>query len=229
MNKQIARVLSHLVCTILFVLPVQAIPDPVTTRNMEITAQDESMEWNFRVYLDESEIGYHRFSLKQVDNRQELKTEASFKVKFLFFTAYQYFHVNSETWMDNCLSRIESRTITNGKNLSVSGFRAPDKFHVESNGTPFDVSGCVKTFAYWNADVLNENTLLNSQTGELMPVTIESLPSETFTVLGKEINASKYRLQAEGVDLDLWYSEDRRWLGLESTVKGGRKLRYELI
>jgi hypothetical protein len=36
-------------------------------------------------------------------------------------------------------------------------------------------------------------------------------------------------LRARGINLDLWYSDDREWLGLSSVVKGGRTLRYELI
>ena len=211
-----------LVCIIAGLLPAHATADSLDPAQVD-------KEWNFKVYLDDSEIGYHRFSLKQTERGKELETEASFKVKFLFFTAYRYFHVNTEVWQGDCLSRIESRTTTNGEKLSVSGFKAPDRFHVESNGMAREVSGCVKTFAYWNPEVLAESSLLNSQTGELMPIRVEPLPAETVTVLGEEIRARKYRLQAEGVDLDLWYSPDQRWLGLESTVKGGRKLRYELI
>jgi hypothetical protein len=86
----------------------------------------------------------------------------------------------------------------------------------------------VKTFAYWNADILNESKLLNSQTGELLPISVDQVAEEPFEVNGQEIPAIRYHLVAKGMELDIWYSTDRRWLALESTVKGGRKLRYEL-
>ena len=38
----------------------------------------------------------------------------------------------------------------------------------------------------------------------------------------------RYKLTAKNRELDIGYSSDNRWLALESTVKGGRKLRYEL-
>ena len=51
---------------------------------------------------------------------------------------------------------------------------------------------------------------------------------ETLNVHGEDTPAQRYRLEARNMKLDLWYSDDQRWLALESTVKGGRKLRYEL-
>ena len=70
--------------------------------------------------------------------------------------------------------------------------------------------------------------MLNSQTGELMPVSVEMLEDETLTVRGQSMAAKKYRLSAKDINLDVWYSQDRQWLGLESTTESGRKLRYEL-
>ena len=38
-----------------------------------------------------------------------------------------------------------------------------------------------------------------------------------------------FRLEAGDLRLELWYSEDKEWLALESEVAGGRTLRYEPI
>ena len=46
---------------------------------------------------------------------------------------------------------------------------------------------------------------------------------------GEQRAAYRYRLAAGELRLDLWYSADREWLALESEVRGGRKLRYELM
>ena len=67
-----------------------------------------------------------------------------------------------------------------------------------------------------------------AQTGELLPVKVEEVARETLAVKGVEVPAVRYRLQARNLELDIWYSDDEQWLALESTVKGGRKLRYEL-
>jgi hypothetical protein len=201
---------------------------PATFAGKTDSEADEK-EWNFRVYLDDSEIGYHNFSLVEKNGRRHLVTEAEFEVKFLFFTAYRYEHVNEETWQGECLQEIRSETDANGRRFEVRGVRDDGALEIEAGDSTRDVPGCVKTFAYWNPDILDEPELLNSQTGELLEVEIEQVATETLNVRGEEVAARRYRLEARNMELDIWYSRDqRRWLALESTVKGGRKLRYEL-
>jgi hypothetical protein len=186
-------------------------------------------EWNFRVFLDGSEIGYHNFSLVEEDGRRRLVTEAEFEVKFLFFTAYRYEHVNEETWQGECLQEIRSETDANGRLFEVRGVQDDDGLEIETGDATREVQGCVKTFAYWNPDILDEPVLLNAQTGELLEVEIEPVATETLNVRGEAVAARRYRLLARNMELDIWYSRDHgRWLALEATVKGGRKLRYEL-
>ncbi len=192
-------------------------------------SRDRSVdEWRFRVYLDDSEIGYHNFVLSEEDGRRRVLTEAEFRVRFLFVPVYRYEHVNREVWQGECLEEISSNTDANGEHYRVRGSRSGDGFAVEVQGGHTDVTGCVKTFAYWDPAILDEPALLNSQTGELLPVEVERGALETLTVRGDEIEAQRYRMRAKNLELDLWYSTDQRWVALESTVQGGRKLRYEL-
>lgn len=185
-------------------------------------------EWNFRVYLGDSEIGHHRFRLVRQGDQATLTTEADFKVRFLFFTAYQYRHTNNETWQDDCLQRIESHTVANGKVINVEGEQQADGFRIDTPDAGRSVSGCVKSFAYWNTGILQEDELLNPQTGELMPVEVRELEQETLTVRGRDVPARRYRLITKDLSLDVWYSAGSEWLALESTTKDGRTLRYEL-
>ena len=194
-----------------------------------VTAESsDSVEWNFEVFLDDSKVGYHSFRLEQTANQQRLISEAKFKVKFLFMTLYKYQHEASEVWEDDCLQRIESRTNANGKKFSVIGAQGSDVFELEAADRQEKLAECLMTFAYWNPDFLKESELLNPQTGEILPVRVESLATEAFSVRGEKVEAQRYRLQAKNMDLHLWYSKDGEWLGLESTVKGGRTIRYQL-
>ncbi|MDH4072755.1 MAG: DUF6134 family protein [Gammaproteobacteria bacterium] len=191
-------------------------------------AETVTKEWNFRVYLDESEIGYHRFSLTESGDLLEVTTEADFRVRFLFITAYEYSHVNRETWRAGCLEAMRSSTDANGRKSSVVGQLGDGGFAVEASGERREAAGCVKSFAYWNPRFLEAPALLNAQTGELMPVLVEEVAIEPLEVRGETVPAQRFRLTARDLELDIWYSEDDRWLALQSTVSGGRKLRYEL-
>lgn len=185
-------------------------------------------EWNFRVFLDDREIGFHNFELTVEDGTRRVTTEAEFRVRFLFFTAYRYEHENEETWEGDCLKRIESRTDDNGRRFAVRGLRQQDRFALDASNASVGLPDCIKTFAYWNPSILEESTLLNSQTGELLPVNVELVAEEVLDVRGEQMPARRYRLEAQNLELYIWYSDDLEWLALESTVDGGRKLRYEL-
>ena len=50
-----------------------------------------------------------------------------------------------------------------------------------------------------------------------------------MTIRGLNNPAQRYRFIARNMQVDFWYSDNNEWLALESTVKAGRKLRYELI
>ena len=57
---------------------------------------------------------------------------------------------------------------------------------------------------------------------------VEQLAPATLNVRGRDVPAIRYRVVAEKMDLTVWYSNDNRWLALESVAKGGNVIRYEL-
>ncbi len=155
-------------------------------------------------------------------------SEASFDVRVLFINAFRYRHTNREIWDGECLRRIEANTRQNGKRFVVSGALVDDQFMLQSSGNVDALGGCVMSFAYWNPSFLQQSQLLNPQSGEYMPVNVEALGKQEFTVRGERVLATAWRVTAKNTDLTVWYSDNNEWLGLESIAKGGRILRYEL-
>ncbi len=190
----------------------------------------QAREWNFQVYLNDSPIGFHNFRLDPEQDGYQLQTEARFKVKILFVTAYRYQHENQETWRDGCLERISARTNDNGAQLEVSGQRATDGFTLAATQRRADLNDdCVRSFAYWDLDALQATRLLNPQTGEYQTVSVTAAGRESIEIDGQPRPADRYRLTGEGISLDLWYSPQGDWLGLASYLKKGRQLRYERV
>lgn len=192
------------------------------------TAAANERVWNFRVLLDGSEIGYHRFELADFGDRRVLSSEADFEVDFLFITAYDYRHRTIERWHGGCLVEIDARTVKNGQRLEVSGERTADHFIVHKTGGSERLPACVMTFAYWNPAFLGESHLLNPQSGDYLAVDTRNLGQEPLVVRGQPVTATRYRLQAGKLTLNVWYSADDEWLALESETGNGRTLRYEL-
>lgn len=188
----------------------------------------ESQQWRFKVFLDNQLIGYHSVTVNPAKTRATVQIEASFDVKFLFFTAYRYRHSNQETWENNCLQTIESRTNDNGDIFYVTGQRQKQQLALTTHAGSQTLPGCVRTFAYWDPRLLKARRLLNAQTGEYLDVTINHINNEVLNINGTAIDARRYRLQSSDIAIDLWYSDSMQWLALQTTTEGGNQLRYQL-
>ena len=191
-------------------------------------AHAELNAWNFRVLLDGREIGRHQFTLRGTGEERELRSEARFDVRVLYVSVYRYLHEAVERWNGNCLQSLVSRTESNGESRSVSAAARGNRLAVERLEGRDEHEGCVMSFAYWNPQILNARRLLNSQTGELLPVTVTPRSEETVAVRGAPRTAQRYRISAPGLEIDVWYA-DISWVALEAPAAGGRRLRYELM
>jgi Family of unknown function (DUF6134) len=168
--------------------------------------------WAFRVFLDNREVGEHRFTLTKTGAEEHVRSSARFDVRILMMNVFRYRHEATERWLDGCLLNLQSETQTNGQKQQVSN----------------DYSECPMSFAYWNPKILTARELVNSQTGVLTPVKVTQTGSEDILVRGKMQSAIRYRLTGPKLAIDLWYVDDN-WVALESEMEGGRRLRYRLI
>ena len=183
--------------------------------------------WNFRVTLDGREIGSHRYTLEPGGQGAVLRSQADFDVRFLFVTAYRYDHEAVERWQDGCLRSLDSRTDSNGEVVAVNAVSGDGGLAVVRREGRDVHPGCIRSFAYWDRQLLESDRLLNSQTGELVPVQVTPQGQERVRVRGDERVASRYRISGPNLQIDVWYA-DGDWVGLEALTDGGRRLRYEL-
>ena len=183
----------------------------------------------FRVLLDGKPIGEHRFELRSAGDTREVISEAEFRVRFLFIDAYRYRHTATERWQGDCLVSLDARTNDNGDIETVNASRSGDGLAVNATGNESWHGGCVRSFAYWNAAILDATRLLNAQTGQYQPVSAGLLGEDRIAVNGSMETALRYRLTGENIDIDLWYTRDSEWVALEFEIEPGRRLRYERI
>lgn len=203
----------------------------ILTLLLALSAQNaagETRAWNFRVLLDGRDIGRHSFQLRPLGEERELRSEARFEVNVLFVNAYRYQHEATERWQGDCLRSLASRTDTNGERETVSAATRGERMLVEKTAGRDEHEGCVMSFAYWNPEILKARRLLNSQSGELVPVTVSREGEETIEVRGRQLVAQRHRITGPQLSIDLWYASGQ-WVALESPARGGRRLRYQLL
>ncbi|MGM9486880.1 DUF6134 family protein [Ideonella sp. YS5] len=193
-----------------------------------------STEWRFTAALDGKPIGEHRFSLEGGGaGPRRLVSDAEFRVTLLGVPIYRYRHLAEERWEGDCLAALSAST-DDGKRTQVQGERQGDRFEVRTstegaaNGErPDSAAGCAMSFAYWNPALRARSQLLNPQTGRFERVSFSPLPSREIDVEGGAVSAQGWRLAGAGAPIDLWYSTEGRWIGLDTTVSG-KRLSYRL-
>ena len=196
---------------------------------LPIAAFGADREWRFKVYLDNKEIGVHSFALEDLGAERRIAIAADFEYKLLFLTLFEYTHRNTEVWSGDCLQAIEAKTVSNGESSEFTATLTGDDSRQTAIDTAAELPPCVMSFAYWNPSFLDQDRLLDPQTGQLLDVAFSQPQPDQLLVKGAPVNARHYRLEGDGLGISLWYSEDDEWLGLEADAVGGRKLRYELM
>ena len=185
--------------------------------------------WNFRVLLDGQPIGRHRYTVTPHGERREVRSDASFEVRMLGFVAYRYRHQARERWQRDCLAGLDAHTDDDGRVTRIDATRDDAGLRITGGGeAPRLLPGCVLSYAYWNPAMLAQSRLLNAQTGELETLRIERVGPGSVDVAGALTPAVRWRVSGAHAPIELWYSAQGDWLGLDSTVAGGRRLSYRL-
>lgn len=189
-----------------------------------------SNEWNFDVYLDDNKMGQHSFVL---NSAAELTSTANFKVKILFFNAYQYEHSAVETWQGDCLSSLSAHTVEDKVTTTVKAKLSAQTLRVEDGKSKQHLPACSMTFAYWNPKIVEQSKLLNPQNAEYLDTKFTKLGNEQIEVKGQKITATHYQLNGSlagkpKLNIELWYNAANEWVALQSTTPEGYKIRYKL-
>jgi len=212
---------ARIIHVLLFTLVVVAASLP-----LQASSQSVQQSWNFRVLLDDKPIGYHLVDIGSEANTIMVHTQANFVVSFLFIPVYSYAHETREYWKDGCLVGITSTTDDNGDEYFINSNQQDNRLSLVTQDGGKTIDGCVRTFAYWDIELLKSDYLLNTQTGEYQPVLITDMGIGQLDTGQSQVEARRYRLVCEDLTIDLWYTKEMRWLALESMTDSGSMLRY---
>ncbi len=192
---------------------------------------------SFDVLLKDKVIGNHTYTLTPADDQNvQVSQQANYDIKVLFVSVFSYQHEAQEVWRGPCLDTFSSSTVSGDSTfiLTSTNTRAPsdtqpltlarrtrDEKLVEDEVTHLP---CTATFAYWDLQRLDRDQLMNSQTGELQPVSLTPIGPQPMPSAARDSATvmDSYVLETETVPIQLWYHPDGTWLALSTETRGGR-------
>lgn len=201
--------------------------------NSSGNATTTRQSWNFIAYLDNEKIGYHNFEVINNDGKIIVNTQAKFDVSFMYIPLYSYEHKNKEIWSNDCLISLDSSTLDDGEELFVNLSNTNGSTRIITPDNNITKTSCIRSFAYWDYELINSKALLNVQTGEVIDVSYSFVGSEKININNQSIDARHYQLKGKDsagklININLWYNSNNQWLALQSKLDNGRSLRYQL-
>ena len=177
---------------------------------------------NFLIKRAGKVIGFHQVDISKTANGMLVETTIRIRVKFGPIPLFRYEHKAVEEWRGGELYSLTSETNNNGEDCFVRLARADDGFEIDGSGFSGIAPFSAMPPSYWNKDLIKANSLINTQTGELIEVTVTELG---HTSAPHQIRAEQYRIVGT-LALDLWY-DGPQWVGSNFTIDG-EELTYEL-
>ena len=177
----------------------------------------------FDVYLNDTPFGEHAVRFGETGSG-DLRVEIDIELTAGFgpITVFRYEHEAEEVWRDGRMARLEAATLKDGDWTRVD---------VARTGPDTIISGsaelaCLPPSSHWRGYSASTGRILNTETGDPMPVEITDLGMETIETASGTVDARRIRMSGT-LTVDLWYDADGRWVGCEFEARG-QTIRYVL-
>ena len=180
----------------------------------------------FEMYRGGEKVGEHVISFSNTEDGLKVDISIDFVIRVLGFKAYEYNHSNQEIWTEDGLSKIETTTNDNGTANSLKAFRNENAYIVDGTAFKGESSANLLPTSYWNPAFLSQKEVLNTQDGEIMSITIETVDEEMVQLDGGAIPATRYRVIGD-IPMEIWYDGNGNWVKLVFDA-GGTDMIYQI-
>lgn len=177
-------------------------------------------DFNFKIFINDKEAGFHSFRLQQQGDNLLVSSRMSLEFKVFKVRQVKYSHSADEVWQDGCLISLKSETRKQDVPSYVTASTDSSGLVVVNEKGSETIKGCTRSFAYWNPALLEAESLLNSESGQYLPVQISSNVVEPENITHMTISGPK-------ADIRLQYDSAGNWLSLESDLRFGNVIRYQ--
>ena len=158
------------------------------------------------------DVGYSNIKLKKSGKKVIARIEVKISVKVLNFDAFSYNLKNEEVWESGTLTKINSATKIGKKTQFVKGKRKKNGFDIDGSKFSGFVAGNPATTSYFSPDFLKRKIWISTQDGDPLSVNATKIGPDMAKSVNGEIPATLWKISG-GLDLDLLYAADGKWLG----------------
>jgi hypothetical protein len=163
-------------------------------------------------------IGSHEIFFDQIDDELFVKTKINIRVNILFFPAYRFSHLSTETWSNNEFVKFVGHTdFEDEREYFIKGEDIDNSFIAEGMDGEIRLDKSILPSNLWNQDILLEKELFDIQKGVKRKITVKKLGEEEIGINNLRLNTLKFTFDASDNPKDkgpfpeytLWYDEKK--------------------
>jgi Family of unknown function (DUF6134) len=174
------------------------------------------------------QIGTHKIEFRRVGKETSVNVETKVEVKVLFVTAYRFQYISTERWVNGRIIALNSETDDNGKQHRLTAALKGSNLEVEADGQAVKVDKNILPGSLWNPELVRQSVMLDTQTGQVMPISVVDLGSEEVTVETGPEPAHRYTIKGK-FSQDVWYDARGRLVHSQFVGPDGSVISYELM
>lgn len=176
-----------------------------------------------------TKIGEHRVEFAPTAAGRRVTSLVDIRVRIAFVTVFRYHQTAEDDWRGPLLVGTRIRTEDDGKVTSVVAAVEGDRLRVQGPAGVHEAElGTMTDVNFWNAAIVHQKRLIDSQLGDLMTVVCEARGTELVRVGGLPLRAHRYAMRSPRDRAgSVWYDDTGALVQVELLTRGQR-LEYRL-
>jgi hypothetical protein len=181
----------------------------------------------FEIVRNGTSVGEQRVSFEvRPDGALVAREISDIVVRILGIAVYRFHYEGVGVWRAGQLEELQATTNDDGTMNRVTVHAGDGRTLIEGTAGRFDVPRRLLAGAHWNADVLRQTELINTITGKVDQVSIQSDGSDPIAVPGGQVAAKRFVYKGD-LDFTAWYDDAGRWVALRFAGKDGSVIDYK--
>ena len=201
---------------------------PPAAAQPAVSVQPATETLQYAIMRKGEQIGTHTVELKRAGKETSVNLETNVEVKVLFVTAYRFQHSATERWVNGRLVELNSETDDNGTQHKLTAALKGAALEVDADGKAAQVDKNIIPSSLWNPELVRQSVMLDTQTGQVMPISVVDGGSEEVTVETGPAPAHRYTIKGK-FSQDVWYDSRGRLVQSQLVAKDGSVISYKLM
>jgi hypothetical protein len=179
----------------------------------------------YDIFRNGEPVGSHRIHFARTGDVLSVESRSEIEVRLLFMTAYEFSYVARSNWQDGSLLRLEAMTDDNGERSIVRVAPTEDGLVAEGPSGQSTITPAHPLSEHWWQRFIAGEEQLNTITGAVNQIAVESLGTAYVPMAEGIAPAARFRIDGD-IQLETWYDEADRWLGMRFQARDGSTIEY---